>query len=220
MTQQDLQSQFDEWAQTYDAELQTAGNYFPFEGYEQVLQTIWRQARATPGMSILDLGVGTGNLARYFLDAGCSVLGADFSAEMLAKARAKFPNLQLIQANLTLDEWPAVLNRRFDRIVSNYVFHEFPFATKLGLLERLARQHLATEGFIVVGDIAFPTNYALHETRRRAGERWDEEYYWILDQTRAALEPAGWRVGYQQISFCAAVYTFSPPKIELGAGGR
>ena len=211
MNQQDLQGQFDRWAQTYDAELKTPTGDFPFAGYLQVLETVWQQAKAAAGMTVMDLGVGTGNLTRYFVEAGCQVVGVDFSAGMLAKAQAKFPQVELVQADLTLDDWPAALDRRFERIVSNYLFHEFPFATKVQILSQLVRNHLAPGGFMVIGDITFPTEAALQRTREEVGERWEEEYYWKLDETLATLEPAGWQVEYTQISFCTGVYTLFPP---------
>lgn len=210
MNQEQLQAEFDQWAQTYDAELRSPTTHFPFAGYDQVLATIFQQARAAAGMTVLDLGVGTGNLSKHFVEAGCHVVGADFSSEMLAKARAKFPQMQLVQADLTQDEWPGALNRRFDRIVSNYLFHEFPLNTKIRILSRLARQHLTSGAPIVIGDITFPARAALQITRDEAGERWEDEHYWILDETRAALQPAGWTIDYTQISFCAGIYSLLP----------
>lgn len=211
MTQHDLRAQFDAWAETYDAELNVAGDAFPFAAYRETLDTVWRQAEAGSGMTVLDVGVGTGNLAQFFMEAGCHVLGVDFSTEMLSKAGEKLPQLELVQADLTLAAWPPALNRRFERIVSNYVFHEFPMQTKLRLLNRLAQRHLHPRGHIVIGDISFPTQTALEKTRREAGDAWEEEYYWILDQTREALEPAGWQIAYRQTSFCAGVYRLHPP---------
>jgi putative AdoMet-dependent methyltransferase len=189
----------------------TSADRFPFAGYAQVLLTIWEQARVTPGMTVLDLGVGTGNLARLFLESGCQVIGVDFSPEMLARAKAKLPHLELLQADLTLDEWPLALNRRFDRIVSNYVFHEFRFETKMRILSRLARNHLVGPGPIVIGDISFPTASDLQRTREELADKWEEEFYWLTDETRKALEPAGWRLEAIQISFCAAANILQPP---------
>ena len=56
----------------------------------------WRRAAATAaqpaGARALDLGTGTGDLARELREQGAAhVVGADFTAEMLAAARAKTP---------------------------------------------------------------------------------------------------------------------------------
>ena len=215
MNQEELKAQFDEWAQSYDWELEQSTNSFPFAGYRQVLSLVKEQARVKQGMTVLDLGVGTGNLARLFVEEGCLVVGVDFSPEMLAKTREKLPQVELIQADLTLDEWPDVLNRRFDRIVSNYVFHEFPFATKMSFLTRLARENLSEAGHFVIGDITFRTAADLERVKLEAGDEWEEEYYWLADETREVLEAAGWSVDYIQVSFCAGVYVLEPPEKDI-----
>ena len=211
MKQQELIEQFDRWAQTYDEETAVPTNRFPFAGYADVLSTLWVGAQVTAGMSVLDVGVGTGNLARYFLEAGCDVVGADFSPLMLAKASAKLPRLTPVEADLTASQWPAVLNRRFDRIVSNYLFHEFPLTTKIEILSRLAGQHLKLGEGILIGDIAFPTRVELRSARQTHAEQWEEEFYWVVDEARATLEALGWSVTYQQCSFCAGVFNLLPP---------
>ncbi len=80
---------FDEWAASYD---ESVGGYsgFPFEGYEQVLDLIAKRAGVEAGMEVLDLGIGTGNLAARFIDRNCALWGLDFSLKMLAKVRRKY----------------------------------------------------------------------------------------------------------------------------------
>lgn len=161
-------------------------------------------------MSLLDLGVGTGNLASRFAKLNCDLWGIDFSAGMLAKARERLPHARLVQADL-LGEWPEELDRRFDRIVSAYVFHEFPLETKTRLIHRLARGHLADGGYIVIGDIAFETGADRAAAYERWKERWDEEeYYWAADEATDTLQPLGLKVTYQQISICGGVFVIKP----------
>jgi putative AdoMet-dependent methyltransferase len=145
------------------------------------------------------------------LESGCRILGVDFSSEMLVKTREKLPQLELVEADLTAEEWPPALNRRFERIVSNYLFHEFPFETKLRILSRLAGNNLAPNGRIVIGDITFPSAADLNRVRMERPDEWEEEFYWTAETTREVLETAGWGVAYGQISFCAGVYVFTPP---------
>jgi trans-aconitate methyltransferase len=45
------------------------------------------------GETILDLGCGTGDLAHEIAKSGASVIGIDLSAEMVAAARAKYPDI-------------------------------------------------------------------------------------------------------------------------------
>ena len=199
---------FDEWAETYDESVRDRSG-FPFEGYEEVLNTVARLTKAEPGMDVLDLGIGTGKLAERFLAKGCFLWGLDFSARMLAKARAKFPGIELVKADL-LGDWPLDLDRKFHRVVSGYVLHEFDLRAKVQLLSRLAGQHLVGGGRIVVGDISFPTVGALVETRESCDVWDDEEHYWAADEAVAVLHGAGLAVGYEQVSFCGGVYTIEP----------
>jgi len=200
---------FDGWAAHYDRSV-CAAEGFPFEGYDGVLDEVVRQADARPGMTVLDLGVGTGNLAVRFAASGRELWGLDASAEMLARAREKLPDAVLVRADL-LGEWPAELERRFDRIVSSYLFHEFGDATKVGLLRRLADRSLAPGGRIVVGDVAFPTARERAAARARWTEAWDdEEHYWAADEALAACRSAGMHVDHLQVSRCAGVFVVEP----------
>jgi len=202
VSQQDRSRLFDDWAERYDCSVQSSTGLH--EGYERVLDSVVLSADARPGMRILDLGVGTGNLALRFLALGCEVWGVDFSPAMLDKARAKVPQVRLVQMDLLQDVWPDDLaGQRFDRIASTYVFHEFDLATKVRLLQRLAHAHLVAQGRIVVGDVAFPSLQALQQA---GADHWDEdEHYWVADEAIAACEAAGFRAAYTQVSSCGGV---------------
>lgn len=192
---------FDRWAGYYERSVESASG--PFEGYDLVLGQVTRSAHAHPGMQVLDLGIGTGNLARRFVALGCEVWGIDFSPAMLAKARAEVPQVRLVEVDL-LGVWPDELDRQFDRIVSTYVLHEFDLATKIGLLVRLADHYLADQGRIVIGDIVFPTAQALKEA---GADHWDEdEYYWTADEAKTACDWVGLHASYTQVSICGGVF--------------
>jgi putative AdoMet-dependent methyltransferase len=212
---------FDEWAETYDLSVSDYSG-FPFEGYEGVLDAVASAAGPAPGMAVLDLGIGTGRLARRFLDAECCVWGLDFSVKMLAKTHARFPQIELIKADL-LGDWPIDKDRRFHRIASAYVLHEFDLDSKTRLITRLVRQHLEPGGRMVVGDISFQTGVARDEAGRKWGGAWDEakqewqgslwdedEHYWAADEAIDALAHAGLLVEYRQVSFCGGVYVIEP----------
>lgn len=200
---------FDDWAEGYDRSIQAEGG-FPFSGYEEVLHRLVILADAKPGHHILDLGVGTGNLAKRFVDLGCEVSGIDASARMLALAREKVPGLHLAEADIA-GPWPTEFADRFDRIVSAYTFHHFDLQANVDLLRRLLERHLSPAGVLVVGDICFSTAQSLAEARTLAGDRWDDsEHYWVASEAIAATEMVGLSVRYSQVSDCAAVFVFDP----------
>lgn len=74
-------SDFYEWAGHYDESINDAK--IPFTGYWRVLSEVIRLADVRLGMTVLDLGTGTGNLAALFASSACTGLRADFSTAML-----------------------------------------------------------------------------------------------------------------------------------------
>lgn len=196
-------SDFDAWATTYDQDV--TGDRFPFTGYAQVLNTVVRLADAHPGISILDLGTGTGRLARLFLHLGCRITAVDFSSAMLAIARQRLPGAALLQADLRQPFPPALNRQTFARIVSAYVFHHFDLPEKISLLQRLSGL-LEPGGWLVIADISFADSGAQQAARRAAGEAWEEEFYWIASEAIPLLAQSGFAVQYQPVSTCAGVY--------------
>jgi hypothetical protein len=56
---------FDGWAASYDHDVE-AGAGFPFDGYRDLLRAAVEIAPVLPGISVLDVGTGAGNLASHF----------------------------------------------------------------------------------------------------------------------------------------------------------
>jgi trans-aconitate methyltransferase len=75
-----------------------------------------------PEEKILDLGCGTGDLTKEIFLAGAHVIGIDSSAEMIAKAKAKFPEIDFYQ----MDAREIKFDTQFDAIFSNAVLHWIP----------------------------------------------------------------------------------------------
>jgi putative AdoMet-dependent methyltransferase len=204
---------FDEWAKSYDESVQDPTG-FPFEGRDDVLAHVARLAHAQAGARVLDVGIGTGGLAARLVTDGCEVCGLDFSVRMLARARERLPGIELIKADL-LGDWPVDHDRRFDGIVSAYVFHEFDLPGKVKLVRRFVSGHLVPTGRMVIGDISFETATGRSSARREWDAVWDEdEHYWAADEAIAALAEAGLAASYTQVSFCGGVYAIGP----AGAG--
>jgi len=158
-----------------------------------------------PGSQVLDLGTGTGNLALLFARSGCSLWCTDFAPAMLERARSKLPQARFLLHDLR-DPLPGEFSGPFDAIVSAYVFHHFPLQQKVHILGGL-RARLAPRAQIVIGDIAFQDSNSLGAARAAVGEDWEEEFYWLADQAGPALEKAGFKVEYEQVSFCAGILT-------------
>jgi putative AdoMet-dependent methyltransferase len=198
-------SEFDDWAESYDASVST--DQFPFYGYRDVLEQSVVLAAASAGMRVLDLGTGTGNLAARFARLGCETWCTDFSAPMLDQARQKLPQAHFCLHDLR-SEWPPGLPGRFDRIVSAYVFHHFELEEKFRIVQGLVREHLTPGGRLVIADIGFQDSSAQLSLKKQLGNDWEEEFYWVADETLPAFEQVEIKVKYVQVALCAGIFTF------------
>jgi SAM-dependent methyltransferase len=98
---------------------------FPHELFRRLTE----QGFGLPGQRLLDLGTGTGALARVFQQAGCQVTGLDPSAKMLEGARqlAATAGLKIewLQASA---EQTGLRNRSFDLVSAGQCWHWFEAA--------------------------------------------------------------------------------------------
>jgi demethylmenaquinone methyltransferase/2-methoxy-6-polyprenyl-1,4-benzoquinol methylase len=145
-----VEAMFDRIAGVYDLmnSLMTAG-----------LHHRWRRravdlARVGPGNDVLDVASGTGDLAIELsgrVGAGGSVIGSDFSEQMLDRARVKAPQLKWEQANALALPYEA---NRFDAVTVGFGARNFS-DLEAGLAEmvRVTRPG----GRVVVLEITTPT---------------------------------------------------------------
>ncbi|HET9137901.1 class I SAM-dependent methyltransferase [Actinophytocola sp.] len=77
-----------------------------------------RIVAASPGPDVLDVGCGTGILARQFRAAGCTVLGVEPDARMADFARRGGLEVEVA----TFEEWESA-GRAFDAVVAGQAWH-------------------------------------------------------------------------------------------------
>jgi SAM-dependent methyltransferase len=99
------------------------------------------------GQDLLDVGTGTGTLARGFAGRGCRVTGLDPSAELMAQARQldreSGVTVDYIQARAESTGLP---DRSYDVITAGQCWHWF----KRDLAAREARRLLRTNGALLI----------------------------------------------------------------------
>jgi malonyl-CoA O-methyltransferase len=108
-----VQNGYDRWAAVYDHD----GN--PLQALEMpVMRTAVGDVR---GLSVLDLGCGTGRHCAWLVEAGASVTALDFSEGMLAEARGK-PGMATVRFIAHDLRQPLPLTAAsFDRVISGLV---------------------------------------------------------------------------------------------------
>ncbi len=201
---------FDAWAADYDYYIKSASDSFPFRGYDDVLNRIVELAHPEPGSRILDVGIGTGNLAQRFLEFDCEIWGIDYSSRMLEEAKKKVPSAHLLQVDVE-SEWPSELIGGFDIVVSAYTLHHLNLERKITAIKRMADGLLRERGNIIVGDVSFPTFSARAKAREQLTSVWDDyEYYWAADEFKTMMWGHGLYVAYEQISEFGGVYVIVP----------
>jgi len=99
----------------WNAELYDNKHAFVSQYGESVLELL----DVKPGERILDLGCGTGDLAKQIQERGAEVIGIDASPEMIAKAKAKYPELDFSVANAASFHF----DEPFDAVFTNAVLH-------------------------------------------------------------------------------------------------
>lgn len=125
----------------------------------------------------LDVGCGTGAFARLLAERAGSVLGLDFSPEMIARARARsdgHTNITYEVADVRTWAWPAA---SFDCIASIATLHHLPLAETVsqmagalrpgGTLLILDLYQAATPADFAVGGLAVPVSLVLRLLRNR-----------------------------------------------------
>ena len=195
---------FDGWAESYDSDVRESTERYPFAGYEELMdrtaERVLECRRDGGTVKVLDLGCGTGVFASRLAEAGCSVTGVDFSAEMLAEAARRCGGVKLIQADFSAG-LPDGLVDGFDFVTCTYAIHHLSAGGQAQLL-RECLGVLRPGGAVLVGDVAFETRCELEICRELAAKEWDDEENYPVAEELRRFFPA---LEFERISFCAGI---------------
>lgn len=202
---------FDLWAGEYDKTVQLSeeNNQYPFAGYKEILNTIYNEIRERENSEVLDIGFGTGILASQLYENGHPIDGIDFSSEMIAIAKAKMPEANLLEWDITEGLPHELAGRKYDAIVSTYALHHLSDEQKVDFLKNL-QLLLKAEGKIYIGDIAFQTRADLEKCRKDSEGYWDEsEHYFVYEEIKNSLENF-FQCEFYPLSHCGGVIVLDP----------
>ena len=195
----------------YDARIRTL---IPL--YDELIAEVARALghAARPVKTIVDLGIGTGALARACLESapGARVWGIDADADMMAVARARLGRLSR-RATMTTGSFLDTELPQCDAMVASYALHHIRSSREKLAFYRRCYRALRTGGVLINGDCA-PSSTARGFARdldvwfthlsksfgspargRRVYESWaDEDVYVPLADEIDLLERAGFSV--------------------------
>lgn len=194
---------FDNWAESYDGTVSQskADNSYPFAGYDELMDHIYSRIKAGPGMRVLDMGFGTGTLIKRLYDEGYTISGVDFSPHMIDLAREKMPSARLLRHDFAQGLPTELSSEEFDFIICTYAIHHLSDEQKNSFIAEMM-EHLAPDGALLIGDVAFESAQGLEACRIAYMDEWDEdEVYLVLDKVREHFP----QVEFRKMSFCSGV---------------
>lgn len=175
---------FDKNASDYDKlVVDGEGELGIYRDYEKFLESIFTLSieNNNENKRFLEIGVGTGNLSKYYLNNKLDITGIDQSREMIKIAKKKFPQLKLRLGEFLKLPYD---NNEFDIIVSSYAFHHLNEDEKLQSLIEMNRI-LKSDGKIIIGDLMFfdsdCKNNFYGGISEKGKEIIEDEYYTIVE---------------------------------------
>ncbi|MBQ8356573.1 MAG: methyltransferase domain-containing protein [Clostridia bacterium] len=163
------------------------------------------------GSRVIDLGCGNGTLTKKLSERGYRVIGIDASSDMIALAKAEYPELDLRQGDaLTFDAGESA-----DAIFSNAVFHWIDEDKQELLIANIAKS-LRTGGELVCEFGGCGCGEAVHSTLEKCfqkrGLRYPVIFYFpTVGQYAPLLEKHGLRVEVGLL--------FDRPTVQKSANG-
>jgi putative AdoMet-dependent methyltransferase len=196
------------------------GNYIR-ENYFTILERVVKLCEPSPGIHILDIGIGTGLLTEK-LPTGVQSYGIDISGRMLDQVRNK-----QLPVTLALAEFRRIpfVNDAFDRVISTFSFHHVPYLEK-GIALREIDRVVRPGGKIIIADFMFEDERQKQSlidsfpVSQRAGliEDIDDEYFTYIDQAKAVLGDVGYGVGHERGSTITWIINAQKPAKESSFG--
>jgi len=151
-------------------------------GLERVIDAVVEEAATAPGMTVVDLGCGSGQLSIPLAEAGACVRAVDISTKMIELLRRKADALGVeIDAEALEIQALSIEPRTVDLVVSNYAMHHLSDAEKEKVVS-CAATWLKPGGRLIIGDMMFG----------RGTTKSDRDIIASKVRVMLARGPAGW----------------------------
>jgi SAM-dependent methyltransferase len=125
--------------------------FAPVGGLDALREEALAIAPIVRGARVLELGCGTGGFTRKLVERGAVVTAVDWSAPMLARARARAGSATFERSEITAYR----STQSFDLVFFGFVLHELDPEARCRALA-IARDALAADGAVLIVDHALP----------------------------------------------------------------
>lgn len=197
---------FNNWASDYNDCVITSekNGTYPFAGYSEIKYKIIELISKQRESSVLDMGVGTGEITTPLYNLGYSITGIDLSEKMINIAKKKMPNALFIHGEF--NDILTQIESKYDFVIFNYSIHHLSYSNQIELLENLYRC-LNENGIILIGDVSAITEAEMHKLKTKNITIWDdEELYPILEKYNTSNLEKLYDISYIQHNEVAGLY--------------
>lgn len=201
---------FNQWADSYDESIKESerSKTYPFYGYGQIQEYIYKTVTKQQEVNILEMGIGTGMMTKRLYDEGYNITGVDFSVNMLEKAKEIMPNNDYIH-NDFLNVIQDLNNKQFDVIIFSYSIHHLDYSSQVKLLCKLS-ENLTSSGIIIIGDVMTSTMKDMKQLALENKNIWDDEEFYPSKEVYS-ISPIEdiYSLNYKQLTYCSGVIHFA-----------
>ncbi|MGP4080486.1 class I SAM-dependent DNA methyltransferase [Pseudalkalibacillus sp. R45] len=193
---------FNQWAESYDETVSSKDNEYHevFERYEEILERVASESSGT----VLEFGVGTGNLTNVLINKKLDVVGVEPSPGMREKTEERFPNLKVVDGDFL--SFPK-FDENIDTIVSTYAFHHLTDDEKAHAIRNYGNL-LGNNGKIVFADTVFEHDEAKKEIHDRVKSQGyknllhdlQTEYYTTIGVLSEIFQNNGFEVSFERLN--------------------
>jgi ubiquinone/menaquinone biosynthesis C-methylase UbiE len=151
------------------------------------------------GEKILDLGCGTGDLAKKLCDIGGNVIGADKSENMISQALIKYPEIKFVVS----DAIDLGYSTEFDAVFSNATLHwiKQPKLALASIYRSLKSSGRFVAEFGGKGNVQLITNEIINQINLSGFAFSTEQFPWYypsISEYTSLMEEAGFRVTFAE----------------------
>ncbi|CAM3611011.1 class I SAM-dependent methyltransferase [Erysipelothrix urinaevulpis] len=162
-------NEYDEWLTTH------LGNHI----HTLELETLFKSITINPGQTFLEIGVGTGNIAKELLNAGAHVTGIDVSKNMLDVAKQKFKHNEIELHHMNADKL-LFSDSNFD---STIAFTSLEFMDDLIATIQEMKRVTKKDGQIIVGFLNQGSRWVnMYESEAMKGSVYDYATFYTKDE--------------------------------------